>query len=221
MEEIELFCSSEEDPRKGEVVDRNGVKYILNRDPTGRRTGECPGPDASERLKNLIDHASTILSEHAKLETAIDSNAIVQNIKDLGEAVKAAYPEGIPDWEPVLDMIEDSEDLAGTSASKEVLKVEETALWLATKEILPGKMLSDYVGRNEKTKAILKVTKKSLGPPCQEPGLSEPMRKELLTFFNEKEKQLQNLSSHPEEDFENSKWIHDKRRDIRLFSPLK
>lgn len=40
---------------------------------------------------------------------------------------------------------------------------EETSLWWASKELLPGKLLSDYVGKNEKTKIIVKLTKKGAG----------------------------------------------------------
>lgn len=32
---------------------------------------------------------------------------------------------------------------------------EETSLWWASKELLRGKILSDYTGKNEKTKIVI------------------------------------------------------------------
>ena len=49
-------------------------------------------------------------------------------------------------------------------ASLEVLDDETTQLWWAGKELLKGKQLLDYVGKNEKTKIVAKIQQVSLYP---------------------------------------------------------
>jgi len=39
----------------------------------------------------------------------------------------------------------------------EYLTAKETSLWWAGKELLRGKLLLDYVGKNEKTKIVVKL----------------------------------------------------------------
>ncbi len=40
-----------------------------------------------------------------------------------------------------------------------------------------GKLVSDYLGRNEKTKVVAKLQKKGSGPPVREPALDEQTQK--------------------------------------------
>jgi hypothetical protein len=42
-------------------------------------------------------------------------------------------------------------------------------LWFASKPLVADKPLSEGVGRNERTKAIVKLTKKGAGAPAREP----------------------------------------------------
>ena len=46
-------------------------------------------------------------------------------------------------------------------ASLEIIELENAALWWAGKEMLRGKKLMDFVGKNEKTKIICKIQKVS------------------------------------------------------------
>jgi hypothetical protein len=86
-----------------------------------------------------------------------------QMLKDAFESIKGAitivYPQGLPEWDPVREAIEDVEDLAGTAASKLVYPPMEATLWWAGKELVREKLLSDFVGKNDKTKIIVKIQK--------------------------------------------------------------
>lgn len=44
-------------------------------------------------------------------------------------------------------------------ASLQVMPAEEAQLWWAAKEMQRGKKLQDYVGKNEKTKIVVKLQK--------------------------------------------------------------
>ncbi len=46
-----------------------------------------------------------------------------------------------------------------TQASKEIITEEEAAVWWAGKELVRTKLLSDFIGKNEKTKLIVKLQK--------------------------------------------------------------
>ena len=50
-------------------------------------------------------------------------------------------------------------NIATPQASLDVLPLEKSSLWWAGKEMLRGKPLGDYVGKNEKTKIICKLQK--------------------------------------------------------------
>ena len=44
-------------------------------------------------------------------------------------------------------------------ASLEVIEKDKGSLWWAGKELMPEKTLEDYVGKNEKTKIVVKLAK--------------------------------------------------------------
>ena len=49
------------------------------------------------------------------------------------------------------------------------LDPDTATLWFAGKQLLPEKHLSDFLGRNDKSKAIVKLQKKGQGAPGREP----------------------------------------------------
>jgi len=75
-----------------------------------------------------------------------------------------AYPgyHGVEDYEPCREILEGIYDVVMRYEGSEVYKIiilkylaEETSLWWASKELLRGKILSDYTGKNEKTKIVI------------------------------------------------------------------
>lgn len=44
-----------------------------------------------------------------------------------------------------------------------------STVWFAGKQMVPEKQLKDYVGRHEKSKAVVKLQKKGQGAPSREP----------------------------------------------------
>ena len=45
----------------------------------------------------------------------------------------------------------------------------ETTLWFGSKALQPGKKLGEYLGRNEKTRATIKIQQTKAGAPPREP----------------------------------------------------
>jgi len=52
-----------------------------------------------------------------------------------------------------------------------------SALWFAGKQLMPEKPLAEYMGRNERTRATVKLQKKGQGAPSR-----EPVRITCITF---------------------------------------
>lgn len=48
---------------------------------------------------------------------------------------------------------------SSSQASLQVIAEDECQLWWAAKEMQRGKKLQDYIGRNEKTKLVVKIQK--------------------------------------------------------------
>lgn len=52
------------------------------------------------------------------------------------------------------------------------LAVENSTMWIVSKELQSGKLFSDYFGKNEKQKLVVKIQKKGTGAPSKEPLVS-------------------------------------------------
>lgn len=66
---------------------------------------------------------------------------------------------------------------------------DSALLWFSGTVLQSDKMLYDYVGRNEKTKVVLKVTDANSGPP-QQPRLSEEDQRLMLLHTYKKAEEL-------------------------------
>lgn len=66
--------------------------------------------------------------------------------------------------------------------SKLVIPEEECQLWWANKELMRGKHLHEYVGKNEKTKIVAKIQRRGGGAPVREPVVDEATQKAMMAF---------------------------------------
>lgn len=107
---------------------------------------------------------------------------LVEAVEGIREAVMEAYPGYIdlPFWEPTLLMLEEKVELELLETENfEVLlqqiKIfdERSSVWWAGKELEKGKSLGDYVGKNEKSKVIVKVQKWGGQQPLREPPVDQ------------------------------------------------
>lgn len=76
--------------------------------------------------------------------------------------VMMAYPgyHGLGAWEPAKCILENEDD-----GTEETLDASTTALWVVSKELQAPKLFSDYFGKNEKSKFVVKLQKKGAGAP--------------------------------------------------------
>ena len=69
------------------------------------------------------------------------------------------------------------------------------SLWFSGKEMQRGKILSDSVGKNEKTKVIVKIQKKGNAAPARERVVSDEEQKQMMAYYYRKQQDLKVCSS--------------------------
>ena len=78
------------------------------------------------------------------------------------------------------------EELEGTQASKEVIDPTDATLWFANNEMKPENKLSEHLGKNEKTKVIVKVSTRRGGQPVwrgTQASCTYPAQFQLISFI--------------------------------------
>ncbi|XP_071449338.1 cilia- and flagella-associated protein 298 isoform X2 [Hetaerina americana] len=179
------------------LVDEWGEKCIPSGgftqvvDPVGRRNGKKPNEKMQDVLNKTIEEAKAMLSKKQVERGVCLTLQMVQEALDLLRgATMIVYPMGLPPHDPIRLEFENAEDLAGTHYSLEVIEISMAQLWFSGKEMLPDKKLKDYVGKNEKTKAVVKLQKKGHGAPSREPVMTEDERKEWMSRAYRRQEEL-------------------------------
>jgi len=176
-------------------------------DPTGRRTGEAAVQQAVDVLLKTLDAANkSVNKKQVENRVNLTNAALLDHIDLIRGAVMIAYPMGLPEWDPVRMALEDDEDLAGTQFGQEILEPDSTQMWFANKMMLPENKLKDHVGRNEKTKVVIKLTKKGAGAPAREPQVSAEEQKAMLAYYYKKQEEQKKLAENTDDDYTNSAW---------------
>uniref|UniRef100_A0A2K6BNR3 Cilia and flagella associated protein 298 n=1 Tax=Macaca nemestrina TaxID=9545 RepID=A0A2K6BNR3_MACNE len=142
--------------RQNEIEDewRWMVQYL--KDDIGRRM--APNEKMKQVLKKTIEEAKAIISKkQVEAGVCVTMEMVKDALDQLRGAVMIVYPMGLPPYDPIRMEFENKEDLSGTQAGLNVIKESEAQLWWAAKELRRTKKLSDYVGKNEKTKIIAKI----------------------------------------------------------------
>uniref|UniRef100_A0A3B4AWR6 Cilia and flagella associated protein 298 n=1 Tax=Periophthalmus magnuspinnatus TaxID=409849 RepID=A0A3B4AWR6_9GOBI len=134
---------------------------VLRKDDIGRRNGQAPNDKMKEVLMKTVDEAKALISKkQAQANVCVIMDMVKEALDQLRGAVMIVYPMGLPPHDPIQMEMEDREDLSGTQASLQVIPEDECQLWWAAKEMQRGKKLQDYIGKNEKTKIVVKIQKK-------------------------------------------------------------
>lgn len=200
VEELKLV-----DPWEEKVAPSGG--WIFNKDPVGRRNGRQPNAKMGEILKNTIEESRSMINK--KL---VDSNTsltyqIVQRALDIIRgAVTIVYPMGLPPHDNIYMELTNTEDLSGTQSLNEIVEPATAQLWFAGHQMYPDKCLFDYLGRNDKSKVVIKLAKNGEGAPGREPVLSEQERKHLMSLQYRRQEELKNLEKDEDDQYLNSKW---------------
>jgi len=180
-------------------------------DPDGQRMGNPPAQAAAQTLIQTAQEALEAISEnHAKARRPLVEEKIEEHLKLLDGALTICYPEGLPDWDLTSQLLEGEVDAAHWDMKK-VLDSKEAQLWFCSKKLMRGEVLSKYVGTNEKTKVIIKITKKaSSGQPAREPAVGEEERKRMMAYWHKKQEMEKELKEDDDDSYLTSSWADPK-----------
>lgn len=193
---------------------------VLRKDEIGRRNGQAPNDKMKAVLMKTVDEAKALISKkQAQANVCVTLDMVRDALDQLRGAVMIVYPMGLPPHDPIRMEMEDREDLSGTQASLRVIPEEECQLWWAAKEMQRGKKLQDYVGKNEKTKLVVKIQKKGQGAPGREPLITEEQHKQMMLHYHRRQEELKKLEEVDDDSFLDSDWS-DRQALKRQFQGL-
>ena len=138
-------------PRVGqrEVVDDTHYRlgWLLSEEMTKMMLEE------SMKTKELIHKSQVDRKVNLSMKMLTDQLDIIRGI------VMMAYPAyyGLGEWEPIKVILENNEEFDEKMNLTDDLNPENSTIWIVGKELQKGKRLSDYFGKNEKQKLVVKV----------------------------------------------------------------
>jgi hypothetical protein len=195
----------------GEKIDRS--EFYLE-DPTGNRTGNGVGPRLTEVFEEVCRDAEEVLSHHTVARKIPISIPLLQEkLDNMRGAVTMAFPMGLPEWDTVRMTIESEEGqgLEGTQAGQAVLDPETAELWIASRCLDRRQLLSERLGKNEKTKVIGKLQRPGAGAPGREPAIDEEEKKAMMAYYFKKQEEMKQLAENDEDTYLHSAWADPKQ----------
>lgn len=181
--------------------------FNFEKDPVGRRNGRQPLQAMQEVLRKAINEAIAMIDKKLVDENKSFSHKNVKEALDLLRgATLIVYPMQLPPHDSIRNEFQNTEDLTGTHASLEVIEPAKAQLWFAGKQMLPGRKLAEFIGKNEKSKVNVKLQKSGEGAPGREPVVSEADRKQMMMQAYRRQEELKQLEQDDDNSYLNSKW---------------
>lgn len=180
---------------------------VVNEDPVGLRTGQAPQDKLREVIKKTIAEARAAVHKNlTKQNVKMTMDIVQENLDRLRGAVMIVYPMGLPPYDEVQACLDDKEELGGRQAGKEVIPSADLQLWWAGKELQRGKALHQFVGKNEKTKIVVKIQRRGAGAPVREPVVDEETQRQMMAYAHKKQEEWKKLEASEEDSYLNSAW---------------
>lgn len=202
-------------PEKGskeEVKLQPGQRYV--EDKTRYRNGIVLSEDLTKVLLNEVANARNVISKESQTQkTPLTLKVLKDALNNLRGAIMITYPayHGLPEWEPARAILEEKFDFSSVASDKyEYFVPKDTSLWWAGKDLQRGKTLGDYVGKNEKTKIIVKLQKIGSGAPAREPPIDQEAHKNMLAFYHKKQEEQKKLEEDNDDAYMSAPWADPK-----------
>lgn len=208
-------------PRKVPMPERVGFVYV--EDPSHHRTGWTFEKEVVERLmKDVYEIKKRISIESVQSKSSMKISELTEMIDLLRAIVYINYPayHGLPDWEPCRVNLEVKEDILHKEdiGKGEFYNYLKTTLWCAGREYERGKVLSDYTGKNDKTKVICKFSVKGSGAPVREPVVDSETQKKMMQMYFKKQEEVKRLEVNNEDEYLSSSWADSQNLKKSLYT---
>ncbi|OQS02013.1 hypothetical protein THRCLA_05579 [Thraustotheca clavata] len=177
-------------------------------DPLGQRTGNGVCQSLRDTLQRMTEDVKVYL--RSNLLQPVDTRVLQEKLDNFKGIVMMGFPMGLPEYDIVKMLLDgnDEDALAGLQASQELMDPETAELWWAGKQFFREETVGDRVGKNEKTKVIARLARKSGGAPQREPAVSEDERKAMMAHYFKKQEELKKLAEEDEDDYLHSSWAN-------------
>ena len=190
------------------------VGNFFNEDKSNHRTGWTFDIDTVNiRLEQIHEIKEKLKLDNVDKKKTIQLKDLLESIDMLRAIVYLCYPgySGLPEWEPCMCLLESKEDILNKEDNiGEYFKYSSVTLWCAGREYERHKFLSDYVGKNEKTKIVAKFSVKGQGAPVREAPVDSETQKRMMAMYYKKQEEIKKLEENNEDDYLNSKWADPK-----------
>jgi len=208
------FIDEEETMEDSEAKAKANPHY----DPTGKRTGENPAEELADVIRRTVADADEAISKRQfenKVEFTVEM--LQDHVDRVRGALMIAYPMGLPDWEAARQVVEGTEDLEGTAEGQEVVDPETTIMWWASKQLDRSKNLADFVGKNDKTKIVVQLTKKGQGAPARQGQQQSKSEQEaMMAYYFKKKEEWKKLEEEDDDSYLSSAWANPKSMKQQL-----
>lgn len=187
-------------------------------DPTGKRTGAYPADELADVIRRTVAEAEEAVSKR-QFEKKVEFTAEVlqDHIDRVRGALMIAFPMGLPDWEPAKHEVEGTEDLEGTAEGADIMNAESTVMWWASKQLDRSKTLQDFVGRNDKTKIVVQLTKKGAGAPVRQAQQQSKSEQEaMMAYYFKKKEEWKKLEEDDDDSYMSAAWADPKAMKSQL-----
>jgi len=187
-------------------------------DPTGKRTGLAPSQELADIIRRTVADAEEAVS---KRQFENKKELILEELQDHVDRVRGAlmivYPMGLPDWEPAKHEVEGTEDLEGTAEGADIMNSDSTIMWWASKQLERNKNLIDFVGKNDKTKILVQLTKKGAGAPMRTGQQTSKAEQEAqMAYYFKKKEDWKKLEEEDDDSYMASQWANPKSMKSQL-----
>ena len=189
-----------------------GVRFVA--DDTFYRTGWVLSEEMTQKMLDHSMEMKKLIHKSSTEQKRFLTKAILMEQIDLCRGLMMmAYPgfHGLGVWEPMWVILENKEEFDEKMNLTDDLAMDNTTLWCVNKELAKGKLFSDYFGKNEKSKMVIKATKKGGGAPVREAMIDEDTHKKMLAYYHKKQEEHKLLDEADEGDqYMNSAWADGK-----------
>ncbi|XXQ34497.1 Ubiquitin-like domain-containing protein [Plasmodiophora brassicae] len=181
-------------------------------DPTGVRCGVPPQPGYVQTLQRVAKDAHALVDKkQAEKRVVLKPEHLEECEMNIRGAVAIAYPMGLPECDVLRQWVDDRLDLSGTLVSKNIMELDESALWFAGKRISTGDPLGKAIGSNEKTKVVVRLQRLSSGAPVREPAVDKETQKAMMAYYHKKQEEQKRLEEDNQDSYLNSDWANPKQ----------
>jgi len=194
-------------------LDINAYGTPTNPDEHGYRTGVPPPGAAADVLRKTAEECRMAVDDRLVDQKKNLTKEICKECLDkLYGAVMIAYPayHRLPAYDPTRMDLENREELDGQSEFQDIVEPTEASIWWAGKEMQRTKILSDHIGKNEKTKVMCRLQHSGQGAPVREPRINKAEHTAMLAHYHQKQEESKKLCDDDDDSYLQSEWANSK-----------